>query len=80
MSELPPTSPCIAVCLMDPVSGFCRGCARTIAEIAGWLSFSVEERRHVLSRIAERKRVLPPEPSGRGRRDNPRRGRTTTEG
>ena len=67
MSELPPTSPCIAVCLMDPVTGFCRGCARTIAEIAGWLSFSVEERRHVLACVAERKQAQSPEPTATAR-------------
>lgn len=33
-SDLP--SPCISICRMDPTSGFCEGCLRTIAEIAGW--------------------------------------------
>ena len=31
-------SPCINVCRMDAASGLCEGCARTLAEIAGWLS------------------------------------------
>lgn len=29
-------SPCISICRMDAASGFCEGCLRTIAEIAGW--------------------------------------------
>jgi predicted Fe-S protein YdhL (DUF1289 family) len=49
-------SPCIGVCIIDPATGFCRGCARTIAEIAGWLDFSPEGRRQVLADIAERRR------------------------
>ena len=28
-------SPCTRVCVIDPVSGFCRGCLRTLDEIAG---------------------------------------------
>ena len=29
-------SPCISVCRMDPASGLCEGCLRTIEEIAAW--------------------------------------------
>ena len=29
-------SPCIDICRMDPVTGLCEGCARTIDEIAAW--------------------------------------------
>lgn len=29
-------SPCINVCQMDPASGLCRGCFRTLDEIARW--------------------------------------------
>ncbi len=29
-------SPCISVCSMDPVSGLCSGCLRTIEEIGQW--------------------------------------------
>jgi predicted Fe-S protein YdhL (DUF1289 family) len=32
--ELP--SPCISICRMEPATGFCEGCLRTIAEIAAW--------------------------------------------
>jgi predicted Fe-S protein YdhL (DUF1289 family) len=49
-----PISPCIGVCVIDPASGFCHGCARTIPEIAGWLDFSAEEKRRVLAALGER--------------------------
>jgi len=51
-----PISPCIGVCVIDPASGFCLGCARTIPEIAGWLDFSAEEKRRILAVLAERQR------------------------
>jgi predicted Fe-S protein YdhL (DUF1289 family) len=50
-----PISPCIGVCIIDPASGFCLGCARTIPEIAGWLDFSPEEKQRLLEALAERK-------------------------
>lgn len=48
-------SPCISVCEMDPASGLCSGCFRTLDEIAGWISFSNDEKRDVLSRLRERR-------------------------
>ena len=50
-----PISPCIGVCIIDPASGFCLGCARTIPEIASWLDFSPEEKQRLLEALAERK-------------------------
>lgn len=50
-----PISPCIGVCIIDPSSGYCLGCARTIPEIAGWLDFTPEEKRRLLETLAERK-------------------------
>jgi len=50
-----PISPCIGVCIIDPASSFCLGCARTIPEIAGWLDFSPEEKHRILAVLAERK-------------------------
>ena len=29
-------SPCISVCRIDPATGWCLGCARTLDEIAAW--------------------------------------------
>jgi predicted Fe-S protein YdhL (DUF1289 family) len=52
-----PLSPCIGVCIIDPATGFCRGCARTIREIAGWLDFAPEERRRIVEALPLRTRV-----------------------
>jgi len=49
-----PISPCIGVCIINPASGFCYGCARTIPEIAGWLEFSPEDKRRILALLPER--------------------------
>lgn len=54
-------SPCIAVCIIDPRTGWCRGCYRTIAEIAGWLEMSEDERHRVVTALAAR-RDAPDEP------------------
>ena len=51
-----PISPCIGVCIIDPASGYCLGCARTIPEIAGWLDFTPEEKRRLLDVLAERQK------------------------
>jgi predicted Fe-S protein YdhL (DUF1289 family) len=48
-------SPCINVCEMDPASGLCRGCARTIDEIAAWSVLDADEKRAVLAAARERK-------------------------
>jgi uncharacterized protein len=55
MSEARPLSPCIAVCVLDPVTGYCRGCLRTIGEIAGWVDFADDEKRRVLASLAARR-------------------------
>ena len=40
-------SPCISVCRMDPDTGFCQGCFRTLEEIAAWGMASDEDKRGV---------------------------------
>lgn len=42
---------------MDPHSGLCRGCRRTIAEIASWGGMSDDDRLRVLAAIAERPHI-----------------------
>jgi uncharacterized protein len=51
----PVASPCTGTCRIDPETGWCLGCARTLDEIAGWGSVGEDERRLVLSRLAERR-------------------------
>ncbi len=45
-------SPCVKRCRVDPDTGRCEGCLRSIAEIANWTRMSNERRRRVLKRIA----------------------------
>ena len=56
-------SPCINVCRIDPRSGWCEGCWRTIDEIAAWGGLADEGRRSVLERLDERRRLAPPSPA-----------------
>lgn len=53
-----PLSPCIGVCILDPGAGYCRGCARTIAEIAGWLDLTAAEKRRILAALPARHRAM----------------------
>jgi predicted Fe-S protein YdhL (DUF1289 family) len=48
-------SPCVDVCQMNPITGLCCGCFRTLDEIAGWLDFSASEKLEVLKRLDERR-------------------------
>ncbi len=41
---MPPSSPCVRLCVLDPASGLCRGCGRTGAEIAAWAAMGEAER------------------------------------
>ena len=48
-------SPCISVCAIDPRTGLCEGCYRSLDEIAGWIAFSADEKRAVLAMLPERR-------------------------
>lgn len=48
-------SPCIRLCRIDPASGLCQGCARTLTEIAGWLAMSGEQRSAVMADLPRRR-------------------------
>ncbi|HZB90507.1 MAG TPA: DUF1289 domain-containing protein [Stellaceae bacterium] len=56
MSEAPPLSPCIAVCVLDSATGYCRGCFRTIDEIAHWPALAPEAKRRILAALPARRR------------------------
>jgi hypothetical protein len=49
-------SPCTAVCAIEPGTGLCRGCFRTLDEIAHWAELPDADKRVVLRRLAERRR------------------------
>jgi predicted Fe-S protein YdhL (DUF1289 family) len=44
-------TPCNTVCAVDPVSGLCVGCGRTVAEIAGWIGFTAADRARVMAEL-----------------------------
>ncbi len=47
-------SPCISVCTMEPRTGLCRGCLRTLEEIAAWSTLDDDGKRAIWARIALR--------------------------
>jgi len=55
MSDAPPASPCLGICLMDPATRMCRGCLRTIDEIRAWYDASAAEKRAILARLDQRR-------------------------
>ncbi len=48
-------SPCISVCVMDASTGLCRGCLRTLDEIARWSAIDDDARRAIVARLPSRR-------------------------
>lgn len=48
-------SPCVSVCHMDPATGWCEGCLRTIDEIAHWGLFDDGEKLAVWAELKQRR-------------------------
>ncbi len=57
LTQSPVPSPCISVCRMDPETGWCEGCLRTIDEIAAWSQMSDDDKRSVWSELARRREL-----------------------
>jgi predicted Fe-S protein YdhL (DUF1289 family) len=53
------STPCIKICVIDPVSKLCEGCGRTLQEIAQWGRISEAERLAIMARLADRVREGP---------------------
>ena len=51
-------TPCVKTCTYDPQQGVCRGCGRTLQEIAAWASMHTDERQRVMEQLPERLRRL----------------------
>lgn len=51
----PVKSPCINVCRMDPVTGLCEGCLRSLDEIARWAQTTNDDRRQILAWVEKRR-------------------------
>jgi predicted Fe-S protein YdhL (DUF1289 family) len=48
------STPCIKLCVIDPASGLCEGCGRTLREIAQWALLSEPERLAIMAVLPER--------------------------
>ncbi|MFB5650270.1 DUF1289 domain-containing protein [Leptospira wolffii] len=48
-------SPCIKICQMDPETGLCEGCFRTLDEIGRWTMYTEEQRKEIRIQIEGRK-------------------------
>ena len=50
-----PESPCTSLCVLDPKTGWCEGCGRTLDEIANWSAMTAAEKWSVLRAIQARR-------------------------
>ena len=53
-----PSTPCIKVCVIDPVGRLCTGCGRSLQEIAQWGGMSETERLAIMAKLPERLRGI----------------------
>ncbi len=72
-----PDSPCVSLCQMHAATGWCRGCLRTLDEIAGWSRLDNPGKYAVLHQLqarritfqalplALREPITPPDPAGK---------------
>ncbi|OIQ25036.1 MAG: DUF1289 domain-containing protein [Alphaproteobacteria bacterium MedPE-SWcel] len=54
-------SPCIKLCVIQPETRLCTGCARSIDEITRWSKMTASERADIMAELPNRR----PAPSGR---------------
>jgi predicted Fe-S protein YdhL (DUF1289 family) len=47
-------SPCVKICVIDPPSGLCHGCKRSLREIAAWGSMTDEMRARIMAELPQR--------------------------
>ncbi|HLS57117.1 MAG TPA: DUF1289 domain-containing protein [Zeimonas sp.] len=64
MHNGPIQSPCVSICRIDPATGLCEGCQRTLDEIAAWGSLGDDAKRAIWSAI-EQRRALRVDGTGR---------------
>lgn len=58
----PVPSPCVNLCRIDPASGLCAGCWRSLDEIAAWSRMSDADKRQVWQALALRRAQWPMPP------------------
>lgn len=50
----PIATPCVRICTLEPMSGICLGCGRTMREIGSWPSLSPENRAAIMASLGAR--------------------------
>ena len=56
MSDAVISTPCVKLCVVDPISSYCIGCGRTTAEIAAWSGMSETKRTTIIGVLEARLR------------------------
>jgi predicted Fe-S protein YdhL (DUF1289 family) len=51
------------VCVIEPATGYCRGCYRTLDEISFWTRYTPAQRQRVMRVLARRRAIANPEHS-----------------
>ncbi len=51
-------SPCVKICVIQPESGLCTGCLRSMDEIAAWSRMTRDERREIMASLPGRQNLL----------------------
>jgi predicted Fe-S protein YdhL (DUF1289 family) len=64
MDERGPGSPCLNICSLDE-QGICRGCYRSLDEIAGWMRMTAPEQWATVARADARRIAADKEPERR---------------
>jgi hypothetical protein len=49
-----PSTPCIHICILNPETGLCEGCGRTLAEISAWSAMTEAERLRIIAQLPHR--------------------------
>jgi predicted Fe-S protein YdhL (DUF1289 family) len=47
-------TPCEKICIVDPPSGLCRGCGRSLIEIERWTAYSDGDRTRITAELPRR--------------------------
>jgi predicted Fe-S protein YdhL (DUF1289 family) len=53
------SSPCTKVCTIDPRSGLCIGCGRSLQEIGAWSRLSETDRLRIMAELPQRRALAP---------------------
>jgi predicted Fe-S protein YdhL (DUF1289 family) len=48
-------SPCVRVCAIEPATGLCGGCSRSLEEIARWARMTDAERQRIMTELSDRR-------------------------